>query len=147
MSTCPESSAANTLAEAARLHELGVIGLVTGGLQQHARERLTRRARIRVADLLAFDVLDRFDRRIGLDGPYELRDGQHVVAHDFQIGTGEDRRYDDAGIHFAVRYAAASQHVAQRRAAARRRDQSRDVEALVLEVTLHERDAERHAVR
>src|SRR5690349_8128339 len=81
----------DAFAEAAGLHELGVIGLVAGGLQQHARKRLARRTWIRVADFLALDVLDRFDRRIGLDRPDEFRDGEHVVAHDLQIGAGEDR--------------------------------------------------------
>src|SRR5207302_2891992 len=54
----------DALAEAARLHQLGILGFVARDLQQHRRERLAGRARIGVPDLLALEVLDALDRRI-----------------------------------------------------------------------------------
>ncbi len=54
--------------------------------QQHG-ERLARRARVGVADLVALEILERLDRRIRLHRPDELGDGQHVVADDLEIGA------------------------------------------------------------
>ena len=61
-------------AESAGLDQLGVLLLVAGLPQQQDRERLAGRARIRVADLLALQILDRLDRRVLLHHPGELGD-------------------------------------------------------------------------
>ena len=70
----------NALTETTGLDQLHVFQLVAGRLHQHVVERLARRPRIGIADLLALDVLERLDGRIGFHCPHELRDGKHVVA-------------------------------------------------------------------
>ena len=141
----PEFERGDHRTEPAGLHQFGVLGLEPRFRQHENVERLACRARIGVADLLAFEILDRLDRRILLHQPCELGDREHVVADDLDVGTALDRDRDRARIGFAV--GDPGHRVAHRRAAAAGGDDAGHVGALLLEIPFGQGDAERHAVR
>ena len=81
----------------------------------------------------------------GLYRPHELGDGQDIVADDLEVGPLLDCGDHNTRVDLAVGNAA-GQHVAQRSAAASRRDDPGDVDAFLLEVSLLERNGEWHAI-
>ncbi len=113
-----------------------------GALHDHAQDHLGRRARLGEGHFVAFEIADRLERRVFLHQPGEVTVVVHRAVDDLEIRAVLNRRHRRRYRRFAEGQAA-REDVADRGPAAVAAEDAVDVEVMLLEHPLLERDGPR----